>query len=562
MSRALERLRNLLPIQRQLVVVAFALPDQRSHHYNELLGYKHAACALGLIPRILIPRTADPKLAASLHAEPVLDPSLIATGPLDAENIFASLYAYATQDLTPLWTALAAHNPGFRDILLFTSCRPVLIAGIGLWLARRPRLRRPNAFFRILGGDVIDRATGQSTAAKVFLRIACSDLRTRAGQERVFLLGSTQAIVRAASRAVCRRVFLTPLPTHLAFAPGTDSVGPGQPTVYVHLNPRSGRFFRGLAEIIRRITAGYSDVRFVVKPSSLSAEPLGFLNSEFAALAEMLPVWQDPADYFASLRKCTVVLLAYEPEGYKIHDSGVFVEAASCGKPLVVPGGTWMAHQIALGHGIGTIFEDSSLESITRALGQALTEADRLCAAARVLAPRVAVENSSQRYVEHIMSLIREKPDMEPRYRIGEDVDFSDPSDSRCFMREGWGETERWGVWSVADRARLFFRLEEGRVLVLRALVQPFLTEEHRRIVVRVSVADQEVDRWTFSLDDPEADRPRWREASIQSTRPDDPGTALDISFAIDAPSSPLAEGLSTDVRTLGIGLHKMSLSY
>jgi len=562
MNRALERLGNLLPIRRQLIVVAFFLPGQRGHHYNELLGYKNSAQELGLVPRILVPRTTEPRLAATLHAEPVLDP-LIATGPLDAQSIFGSVSAFtdATQNLESLWVALASHNPSFRDILFFTFGHPALIAGIGAWLANRPRLRRPTVFFRIVGGEFIDEVSGRVTSEKVFLRIACSDLRTRAGQERVFLLGSNHAIVSRASRALCRRVFLTPLPKHLAFGSETRSAAPPHPTVYVHLNPKSGRFVRGLGEIIRRVTAAQPHVRFLVKPSSLTEESRAYLNAEISSLAEILPAEQDTAEYLANFRRCTVVLLAYESESYKVLDSGVFVEAVSCGKPVVVPSGSTMAEQIALGRGIGTIFADTNLESVTSALQQALREAEKLCAAARSLAPQVRFENSSQRYVDQIMRLSRELPDMEPRYQIGEEIDFSDPSDSRCFMREGWGETESWGVWSVAGRARLFLRLEERRVLVLRVLVQPFLTEKHRRIVVCVSVAELEVGRWTFSLDDPEADRPRWCEAFIQTTGPGDSGTALDISFAIDAPSSPLAEGLSADARALGIGLHKMSLS-
>jgi len=549
MNRALERLGPLWPIRRKLIVVAFRPPHQRGHYYNELLGYKDSAHALGLIPCILVPHTTEPHLTASLLAESVLEP-FIETG---------SAYVDATQNLEPLWAALAAHDPTFRDILLFTSGHPVAIAGIGLWLARRPRRRRPSAFFRIIGDECIDAVPGRPPSVRIFFRMACSDLRTRAGQERVFLLGSSQAIVRRASRAACRRVFLTPLPKHLAFAPGTDSAKPEQPTVYVHLNPRSGRFIRGLGDIIRRVTADEPHIRFVVKHGSLSAEIRSFLDSELASLAEILPAEQDTADYLASLRKCTLVLLPYEPEVYTTLSSGVFVEAVSCGKPVVVPGGTWMAQQIALGRGVGTLFEHSSLESITRALQQALSEVDNLCVAASALASVVRFENSSQRYVEKIVTLIRERPDMEPRYQIGDEVDFSDPSDSRCYMREGWGEAERWGVRSTGRRASLLFRLEERRALVLRALVQPFLTTTQRRIVVCVSIAGREVERWILRLDGPEADRPRWCEAQIPMSALPDPGTALELSFSVAAPSSE-AEGPSADEYALGFGLHKMSL--
>lgn len=551
-----------MPNRRRLIVVAFHLPDRGSHYHNELLGYRDAALALGLIPRILVPRTTEPKVAAGLHAERVLD-AVAPTEPLDPDSMFGSVWSYAdaTQNFEGLWAALDRHDPSFDDFVVFTSAYPAAIAGTGVWLGRRPQPHRPSVFFRVVGDECIDGVTGRPTSARVFFRMACADLRTRAGQERVFLLGSSPAIVRAASRAGGRRVFLTALPKHLAFAPGADSARPAQPTVYVHLNPRSGRFVRGLADIIRRVTSEVPGVRFLVKPSSLSAESHDVLDAEIAALAEILPAEQDAAEYLANFQRCTLVLLAYEPGTYTMLCSGVFVEAVSCGKPVVVPDGTSMAEQIALGRGVGTTFAESTLESVTAAVRQALGKAESLCGAASALAADVRAENSSRRYVENIMALAREMPDMEPRYAIGEDVDFSDPPDSRCFMRDGWGKPESWGVWSVERRARLCFRVARERALVLRALVHPFLTTRHPRIVVRVLVAEQEVRRWIFRFDDPDADRPRWCEAPIPFDDSQDRDTALDIAFAIDAPSSPASAGLSGDVRALGFGLQKMSLS-
>jgi hypothetical protein len=58
----------------KLIVLAFDLPDQSSHFFNELLGYKSAAEELGLSARIFVPRNADSLLVRKLSAEPVLDP--------------------------------------------------------------------------------------------------------------------------------------------------------------------------------------------------------------------------------------------------------------------------------------------------------------------------------------------------------------------------------------------------------------------------------------------------------------------------------------------------------
>jgi hypothetical protein len=551
----------LQPARRRLIVVAYRLAEHNSHYCNELLGYVEAAQSLGLSVHALVPRQVDPELALMLQAETVLEP-LVETGPYDPQNPFASASAYTNQirNLGPLWAALAPHDPQSGDMLLFTSGQPALVAGIGMWLASRPPQRRPSVFFRIVGDEFMDWLAGQSPDGALFYHLACNDLATRSGQERVFFLGSSAAIVRRVSRSGGRRVFATAIPKYLAFPRDATSQTPVRPAVYVHLNGRSAPLLGLLAGVVRRIRAAGSDVDFIIKPSGLSAESLRFVDSQLASVAQILPANQTPAEYLNNFLRCTVVLLPYEAKPYETLCSGVFVEALSCGKPVVVPGKTLMAQQLEAGRAAGTIFENATLESVTAALWRALSASEELAAAAAALSSGVRAENSSERYVERMIALIRQSPDMEPRYQIGEDIDFSDVADSRCFMRDGWGETEHWGVWTIARRAHLSLRVTERRDLVLRALVQPLLTQQFPKLVVSVSAAERDIARWVFDAGTPQGGSQQWCEAPIlcSDIAPDD---ALDISFGIDAPHSPLSEGLSGDARTLGLGLYRVVLS-
>lgn len=549
------------PDRRRLIVVAYRLSEQNSHYYNELLGYLKAAHALGLCVRVLVPRPVNPDLALTLQAETVLEP-LVETGPYDPQNPFASANAYTNQirDLGSLWAALAQHDPQSTDMLLFTSGQPALIAGIGRWLASRPPQRRPSVFFRIVGDEFMDWLAGRSPDGALFYHLACNDLATRPGQERVFFLGSSAAIVRRVSRAGGRRVFDTAIPKYLAFPRDGTSPRPARSVVYVHLNQRSAPLWGLLAGAVRRIRADGADVDFIIKPSGLSAESLHFIDSQLAAVAEILPANQAPAEYLNNFLRCTIVLLPYEAKPYETLCSGVFVEALSCGKPVVVPGKTLMAQQLEAGHAAGTIFENATLESVASALARALGASDELAAAAAALSSDVRGANSSERYVERMIELDRQSPDMEPRYQAGEDIDFSDVADSRCFMRDGWGETESWGVWTVDRRARLSLRVPERRDMALRAFVEPLLTKRYPKLVVSVLAAQREAARWVFDAGAPEGGSPQWRAAPIQCSdiASDD---ALDISFVIDAPHSPFSEGLSGDARMLGLRLYRLALS-
>ena len=142
---------------------------------------------------------------------------------------------------------------------------------------------------------------------------------------------------------------------------------------------------------------------------------------------------------------CTIVLLAYEAQPYKALTSGVFTEAASLGKPVVVPGGTWMAEKIAEGYGVGMVFEDCAANSVAGVLLDVLQSCERLGAAARQIAPRVGEETSCRRFIERMIALSQTAPDMEPHYQIGNEIDFSDVLELTLLYARGVGRNRALG---------------------------------------------------------------------------------------------------------------------
>ena len=422
----------------KLVVIAY---DQAGHYFNELLGYTSAASVLGISLRIIAAKLVDPAIAAHLLAERAIDP-LPRTWGIHPPNVVDQLIAFADEqgDLASLWSALDDCDLGSRDMVLFPISRPLIIVRVGAWLARRAPRRRPNVFFRFTGGELIDRPTGQTNSTTALFRLACSDLSRRRGQERVFLLADTMPLSQMLTRVCCRRAFSMPLPKHHAVPAHGSSAWNTVQTVYVHLNRYSGRLTGQLNEIVRRVGMAEPSTRFIVHCRDLSAETRISLESQLAAHADLLPAEQDTAEYFANISRSTMVLLAYEPGAYKISTSGVFVEAAGLGKVVVAPGATWMAEQMAKGGGVGTTFSEPTADSVVTALLQALRDSHRLSALACSLAPEIRQANSSERYIERMIALSRQKPDMQLIYQLGEEIDFSDTLNSHCFLREGWGK--------------------------------------------------------------------------------------------------------------------------
>jgi len=212
-TRILKALRRGTSIDPKLVIVGY---DLTGHYFNEFLGYKSAAGILGLSLRIIAARSVEPRLAAELLAEPTIEP-LPSAWDILPQNIVNQLIAFADSDdnLASLWMAIAECDLRSTDMLLFPISRPLLIVRVGEWLARRRPGRRPSVFFRFTGGEIVDKTKGQTNAAaEALFRLACSDLRKRSGQERVFLLADTVPIARMLTRVCCRRAFPMPVPKY------------------------------------------------------------------------------------------------------------------------------------------------------------------------------------------------------------------------------------------------------------------------------------------------------------------------------------------------------------
>lgn len=394
MKDALGRITRRFAKRRKLIVCSFFLPDQRGHYFNELLGYRSAARELGLDVRVLVPQVTKPRMAAALKALRVLGPG-------------------TPEHLDRLWRAIEAQNPRSCDLVLFASADPQVIGKVGDWLERRTAECRPSVFFRIVGDELIDSVTGRPQPAVDSFRWACSDLRRTEAQERVFLIASNQAIIQKASRICERRVFSTPLPKYLPFRDDGATSASLQPRLYINLNAKSGSLIRILPATLRRVRDAFPDAAFIIKTSYVEPDERAWLATEIGALAEFLPEEQRASDYLFQLSRSTVALLAYEPQTYQVLHSGVFTEAASYGKPVIVPAGTAMAELLAARHGVGTTFDEPSAESLAGAVLTVLRDHDGFCAEARSLAPGIRRENSSHSYLKRILALSREMHDQD-----------------------------------------------------------------------------------------------------------------------------------------------------
>ena len=127
-------------------------------------------------------------------------------------------------------------------------------------------------------------------------------------------------------------------------------------------------------------------------------------------------------------------------------------------------------------------------------------------------------------------------------------------SESGIVLFGDWSGPEPWGVWSTGRRAS--FGLDASR------LPARFHLEVEARVFPPRELADQKVrvvdasgrELATLSNRDPRAP------LLLSIDRGHDPGDLVIVSFVIDSPVSPLALGVSTDDRALGVGLETITI--
>ncbi|MGT2438575.1 hypothetical protein ACU4GH_25500 [Bradyrhizobium betae] len=549
------------PAGPRIVIPAFASFGVSGHSFNELLHFRNESANIGLTPRILVPRTTDEQLAAEIGADRVLE--MLPAFEVNAGNVVLSMVTFAdtVRLFAPLGNWLDAEGLDSSDIIYFPRGHPVLISGIGRWLSEQPADKCPAVFFRIIGDELTDLDTGRFKPRAAFYRLASADLDNVSARKRVFFLVNSKAKARSVSRVLRRRPFM--MQHHFGRPPDiTTAPGAVDPTIYLHVNGRSGRCLADLGETIRRVRALAPAARFLIKPAGDIAQGIATLDLGSDPLVELLPLQMSMTEYFGHLARSTLVVLAYEAQPYRFLTSGVFTEAASLGKPVIVPEGTWMADKIAEGYGVGLSFAERATQTLADVILEGLRHSHQLGAAARALAPRLAEETGLARFIETMVSLAKTAPDMEPGYGIGEEIDFGDALDSRGFMGSGWSDTEPWGTWSVGGRAELSVKLaaKPDRQLFLNAFAFAHLPrQDHQGVSVSVYCADEPIAQWTFTPAEAGGGEPCWVSAPLPA--PEQLEDVLHFVFEIEGASSPYAEGLSHDRRDLGLGLCRLSIA-
>jgi glycosyltransferase involved in cell wall biosynthesis len=158
-----------------------------------------------------------------------------------------------------------------------------------------------------------------------------------------------------------------------------SSKPPGNPPCFASLG--NAREDKGFPEVLAAVDAlcdrvGPINARFALQSSDPDDRSAAALADFRSISSEQVSLVDHPLSdnaYLHLLREADVLLLPYRAETYRERTSGIFCEALSAGKPVIVSQGSFMGLQVSREQ-TGWLVRDQNPASLARAIRQALPE--------------------------------------------------------------------------------------------------------------------------------------------------------------------------------------------
>lgn len=137
-------------------------------------------------------------------------------------------------------------------------------------------------------------------------------------------------------------------------------------------------------------------------------------------------------------------------------------------------------------------------------------------------------------------------------------ISFNATGNGILFLSYGWGECEGWGVWSLGSSAEVVLLFAERPKDNLEILIRGrmFVHAGHPQSCGAVRCNGKQIASFSASVAKPDIS------IGIGVPKEDLIEAELVLSFRIENPHSPAEDGLSSDIRRLGLGLEEIAISW
>jgi glycosyltransferase involved in cell wall biosynthesis len=396
-------------IGQALVLVDNNLADRVGHHYNYALSLRQQCEADGMAFAALIKRTAGPDVAAELaatrtfshgiHEDLPQNPYPPGWGPTRATYDFLLANDLFARELE----AGLAEQVRLGDTIFLPNATPRQILGLALLLQKSPvylslryvLMLRFSFYYPAGPLSARKKELDRDRAEKYALAIRCLQEVDQLGAVR--LVTDSAELAREYTPLSTRPIEVLPIPhtspsQSAVPGEGLPAKPPGVRRIIYLGDAREEKGFELLPEAVRACAgrAGSAANQFVFQAfiSSPYHEPMRPVINALATLKPAQvhliegPLSQEA--YHALLVSADLVLLPYDAVTYHARTSGPFVEAICAGKPVVIPGNSWMSRELGAS-GAGTTFVSGQAQDFARAVRAALDNLPHHAGAAQEL---------------------------------------------------------------------------------------------------------------------------------------------------------------------------------
>ncbi|MBN9491402.1 MAG: hypothetical protein J0H44_29560 [Alphaproteobacteria bacterium] len=298
---------------------------------------------------------------------------------------FAKYVNFTVADLHHAWQQF-----GPFDFVYVNTARPVQLAATGLWLKEGfpNRGAAPAIVVQLGTTPALFRSQGPSGSVfslrdpSTLLHRYATNLVDKEWMEQITLVAVNRTIAEEYSYIVDLPVVPVTAPEELPAARQRTSTG--ALTLGFMGHQRIDKGYEFLPDLISLLLSKHARLRFIVQHSDpdgrSQAEPerMARVTAQLRSLAdrasniELILKPATGAAWFSLIDRCDIVALPYEPANYVDSYSAILGEALASGAVIVAPAGTTMADEITRAGGVGTTFNDWTVESVATAIDEAV----------------------------------------------------------------------------------------------------------------------------------------------------------------------------------------------
>jgi len=300
-----------------------------------------------------------------------------------------------------------------RHLVFFPGVTHNQLDAIAEWFSGIPEDRRPQLVvtLRYLNSRMhFNEVRGFTPAIEFLYRHALSKLKERC--PNVTLVCDTETLSDEYQKMAGIPVKVLPVPQGRLQELSPDNRNANKPTLSVlyigNLSPLRGADY--VPEIAENALNTFPEIEFTIHVHGDANSPYGrklmSLPNTLSPRVRFLTGALSPAEYAQTMAAADIVLLPYAPSFYRWASSGVFAEAASAGKVLVVSSGTNMAKWAAAFDLGAVVANDFTAAAFSSALEEAIRNFALLKQKAQTARPSFTQEHSAKGFLDQLLGAI------------------------------------------------------------------------------------------------------------------------------------------------------------